>query len=88
MTRLPQTNLQNLPHTTYTIMGTNLPHLILQPMTTNAGYETDEISTRGKSPGGGERTELPGRLGAAMVWACRGRRRSPLQACRAVSWRL
>lgn len=28
----------------YTIMGTNLPHLILQPMTTNAGYETDEIS--------------------------------------------
>ncbi|MBO0661698.1 tripartite tricarboxylate transporter substrate binding protein [Jiella sp. MQZ9-1] len=28
----------------YTIMGTNLPHIILQPMAQNVGYKTDDIS--------------------------------------------
>ena len=27
-----------------TIMGTNLPHLILQPMTASVGYQTDDIT--------------------------------------------
>ncbi|NDW04540.1 tripartite tricarboxylate transporter substrate binding protein [Jiella pacifica] len=29
----------------YTIMGTNLPHNILQPMAADVGYETDDIAT-------------------------------------------
>lgn len=28
----------------YTIMGTNLPHLVLQPMAQNVGYKTDDIT--------------------------------------------
>lgn len=28
----------------YTIMGTNLPHIILQPMAQDVGYETDDIT--------------------------------------------
>ena len=28
----------------YTIMGTNLPHLVLQPMAQDAGYQTDDIT--------------------------------------------
>src|SRR3546814_19742207 len=28
----------------YTIMGFNLPHLFLQPMTGKVGYETDDIT--------------------------------------------
>jgi len=28
----------------YTIMGTNLPHIILQPLLQNPGYETDDIT--------------------------------------------
>ena len=27
-----------------TIMGTNLPHIILQPMLQNPGYQTDDIT--------------------------------------------
>lgn len=29
----------------YTVMGTNLPHLILQPLEKNVGYQTDDIDT-------------------------------------------
>ena len=29
----------------YTVMGTNLPHLVLQPLEKKVGYETDDITT-------------------------------------------
>jgi tripartite-type tricarboxylate transporter receptor subunit TctC len=29
----------------YTVMGTNLPHLVLQPLQKDVGYKTDEINT-------------------------------------------
>lgn len=29
----------------YTVMGTNLPHLVLQPLEKDVGYKTDEITT-------------------------------------------
>jgi tripartite-type tricarboxylate transporter receptor subunit TctC len=29
----------------YTVMGTNLPHIVLQPLQGNAGYKTDDITT-------------------------------------------
>ena len=36
--------LNSMPGDGYTIMGTNLPHLILQPMTASVGYQTDDIT--------------------------------------------
>lgn len=35
--------LNDQPGDGYTIMGTNLPHLVLQPLLQNPGYETDDI---------------------------------------------
>jgi tripartite-type tricarboxylate transporter receptor subunit TctC len=29
----------------YTVMGTNLPHIVLQPLQGNAGYKTDDVTT-------------------------------------------
>ena len=29
----------------YTVMGTNLPHIVLQPLQKDVGYKTDEITT-------------------------------------------
>ena len=29
----------------YTVMGTNLPHLVLQPLQKDVGYKTDDITT-------------------------------------------
>lgn len=37
--------LNNMPADGYTVMGTNLPHLILQPLEKNVGYNTDDIDT-------------------------------------------
>lgn len=37
--------LNNMPADGYTVMGTNLPHLILQPLEKNVGYKTDDIDT-------------------------------------------
>lgn len=36
--------LNNMPADGYTIMGTNLPHIILQPMQQDVGYETEDIT--------------------------------------------
>ncbi len=36
--------INSLPSDGYTIMGTNVPHTILQPMITDAGYETDDVN--------------------------------------------
>ena len=36
--------LNGMPGDGYTIMGTNLPHIILQPMAQNVGYKTDDIA--------------------------------------------
>lgn len=35
--------LNGMENTGYTIMGTNLPHIVLQPMQKGAGYATDDI---------------------------------------------
>lgn len=37
--------LNNMPADGYTVMGTNLPHLILQPIEKNVGYQTGDIDT-------------------------------------------
>jgi tripartite-type tricarboxylate transporter receptor subunit TctC len=37
--------LNNMPADGYTVMGTNLPHLILQPLEKDVGYKTDDIDT-------------------------------------------
>ncbi len=37
--------LNNMPADGYTVMGSNLPHLILQPLEKNVGYKTDDIDT-------------------------------------------
>lgn len=29
----------------YTVMGTNLPHIVLQPMAKDVGYQTDDVTT-------------------------------------------
>jgi tripartite-type tricarboxylate transporter receptor subunit TctC len=36
--------LNDLPPDGYTIMGTNLPHIVLQPLQKDVGYKTDEIA--------------------------------------------
>ncbi len=36
--------LNNMPGDGYTIMGTNLPHIILQPLEKDVGYKTDDIT--------------------------------------------
>jgi hypothetical protein len=30
----------------YTVMGTNLPHIVLQPLQKDVGYQTDDLTTR------------------------------------------
>lgn len=35
--------LNNMENTGYTIMGTNLPHIVLQPMQKGSGYDTDDL---------------------------------------------
>jgi tripartite-type tricarboxylate transporter receptor subunit TctC len=35
--------LNNMPNDGYTMMGVNLPHIILQPMDKNVGYKTDDL---------------------------------------------
>lgn len=37
--------LNSMPADGYTVMGTNLPHLILQPLEKAVGYQTDDIDT-------------------------------------------
>jgi tripartite-type tricarboxylate transporter receptor subunit TctC len=37
--------LNRMPADGYTIVGTNIPHVLLQPMQRNVGYETEDIST-------------------------------------------
>lgn len=37
--------LNKMPNDGYTMMGVNLPHIILQPMDKNVGYQTDDIQT-------------------------------------------
>jgi len=37
--------LNGMPADGYTIVGTNLPHLILQPLEKDVGYKTDDIDT-------------------------------------------
>ena len=36
--------LNSMPGDGYTIMGTNLPHIILQPLQKDVGYKTDELT--------------------------------------------
>jgi len=36
--------LQNMPADGYTIVGTNLPHIVLQPLEKDVGYETADIA--------------------------------------------
>ena len=38
--------LNRMPADGYTIVGTNIPHVLLQPMQRNVGYETEDISKR------------------------------------------
>jgi len=42
---LAWTQLNTLPGDGYTVMGTNLPHIVLQPLEGNVQYKTDEITT-------------------------------------------
>lgn len=37
--------LNGMPADGYTVMGTNLPHLVLQPLEKAVGYQTDDITT-------------------------------------------
>ena len=37
--------LNNMPADGYTVMGSNLPHLVLQPLEKEVGYKTDDINT-------------------------------------------
>ena len=37
--------LNTMPADGYTIMGTNLPHIVLQPMEKDVGYKTDDLTT-------------------------------------------
>jgi tripartite-type tricarboxylate transporter receptor subunit TctC len=37
--------LNRMPADGYTIVGTNLPHILLQPMQRDVGYETEDITT-------------------------------------------
>lgn len=37
--------LNSMPADGYTVMGTNLPHLVLQPLEKAVGYQTDDIDT-------------------------------------------
>jgi tripartite-type tricarboxylate transporter receptor subunit TctC len=37
--------LNRMPADGYTIVGTNIPHIILQPMQRDVGYETEDIAT-------------------------------------------
>jgi len=37
--------LNGMPADGYTVMGTNLPHIVLQPLQKDVGYQTDDITT-------------------------------------------
>jgi tripartite-type tricarboxylate transporter receptor subunit TctC len=37
--------LNNMPADGYTVMGTNLPHIVLQPLVKDVGYKTGDITT-------------------------------------------
>ncbi|NDP57742.1 MAG: tripartite tricarboxylate transporter substrate binding protein [Oxalobacteraceae bacterium] len=37
--------LNGMPADGYTVMGTNLPHIVMQPLEKNVGYKTDDIHT-------------------------------------------
>src|SRR5258708_12646356 len=41
---LAWSQLNNFPGDGYTIMGTNMPHLVLQPLEGNVQYKTDDIT--------------------------------------------
>ena len=41
---LAWSQLNNFPGDGYTIMGTNMPHLVLQPLEGNVQYQTDDIT--------------------------------------------